>query len=206
MLAANRILQPTEPPPDPFDTREAQLLEERYFLRQWMLFIHGRAKERPGAPPGVESAPYLEHFELKRRAIAHALQCGVFEASALILGRLLDEVPRGAHQAPLANPPLVQHQSAKEKHGQVIVNRSGKTPTVTLEDGVAYSVSPGGAAVVNILINNAPRLITYRQMTELDPVLEHQDPSKIGRDIINRLPEPIRVRIERKVGKGCTWI
>jgi hypothetical protein len=108
MLAENGILQPTAPPPDPSDTREAQPHEKFYSLRQWMLFIHRHAKERPGAPPGVESAPYLdlEHFKLKKGAIAHRLECGVFEASALILGRLLEEVTRGTHQAPTAGPPV----------------------------------------------------------------------------------------------------
>src|SRR5262249_19649259 len=34
------------------------------------------------------------------------------------------------------------------------VNRNEKNPTVTLEDGVTYAVSPEGAAVVDILIRN----------------------------------------------------
>jgi hypothetical protein len=106
MLAANGILQPSEPPLAPSDTREAQPHEKFYDLRQWMLFIHRHAKDRPGAPPGVESAPYLdlEHFKLRKGGIAHTLGCSVFEASALILGRLLDEVTRGACQAPTAGP------------------------------------------------------------------------------------------------------
>jgi hypothetical protein len=104
MLAANGILQPTEPPPDPFDTREAQPHEKFYSLRQWMLFVHRHAKDRPGAPPGVEVAPYLEHFRLTKGGIAYRLECGVFEASAVILGRILAEVSRGARQAATPSP------------------------------------------------------------------------------------------------------
>jgi hypothetical protein len=92
------------------------------------------------------------------------------------------------------------------KERRVKVNRAGKQPTVTLEDGITYEVSPEGAAVVDILTRKAPETITYRQMRNLDSILQHQRAEKIGRDIIDRLPEPIRRRIKRAPGKGCTWI
>jgi hypothetical protein len=75
-----------------------------------------------------------------------------------------------------------------------------------LEDGVTYSVTPEGAAVVDILIRNAPAPTTYQQIKQSDRIFEHQSAAKIGRDIIDKLPEPIRRRIKRAPGKGCTWI
>jgi hypothetical protein len=94
----------------------------------------------------------------------------------------------------------------RRENRKVKVNRDGKVPTVTLEDGVTYAVSPEGAAVVEILIRNSPKLVTYREMTESSPIFEHQDPQKVGRDIIDKLAEAIRDRIKREPGKGCTWL
>jgi hypothetical protein len=69
-----------------------------------MLFIHQHATAQPGAPPGVESAPYLEDFKLKKGAIAHTLGSAVFEASGLIVSRLLVEGTGPARPAPAAGP------------------------------------------------------------------------------------------------------
>jgi hypothetical protein len=91
-LAAHRILRPTEPPPDtPDPAMNLPVLQMRsYGLRQWMLFIHRLAKDRPREPPGAESGPYPGHTELARRATVHTLGYGVFKSSDLILSRLLE--------------------------------------------------------------------------------------------------------------------
>jgi hypothetical protein len=58
-LAGFGILQATEPPPDISDLATGSPIGEisTYGLRQWMLFVHRLAKDQPGAPPWVESAP-----------------------------------------------------------------------------------------------------------------------------------------------------
>jgi hypothetical protein len=126
------------------------------------------------------------------REESHRRHWGVAEEEAWAFARHYEKEKELA-QALLTGPP----PAAK-------VNQDKDDPTVTLEDGVARSVSPEGAAVVDILIRNAPRLITYRQMTQ-DPILRDQNPTKIGRDIIDKLPKPVRARIQRDPGKGCIW-
>jgi hypothetical protein len=151
---------------------------------------------------------------------AYQLVCGALDEAAdptapnePMMSALEEIADRLSHwQAPAGSAPPPQGDvqapvvPGDEKKGPVLVNRNGNQPTVTLEDGVCYVVTPEGAAVVDILIRNAPRTITYSEMTQLDSVLEHQCAGKIGRDVIDKLPEPIRSRIKREPGKGCTWL
>jgi hypothetical protein len=137
---------------------------------------------------GVENAKYRHIWEPERRIYPGELAC--LES---YLALVTEAVGPGARE---------RGKGDEEEFPKV--NRGGEQPSVTLEDGVTYAVSLEGAAVVDILIRNSPRLITYRQMTTLDSILEHQNAEKIGRDIIDRLPEPIRVRIRREPGKGCS--
>jgi hypothetical protein len=126
MLDIDGLLQPTEPEPATTGPRadwsDAKVPE--YSLRQWMRFIHRHAQDRPGAPPGVESARmafsqwhakappgtppdvafFPEYFESKREVIAHTLLSGVFEASARILSRLLTEGTGQAGPDPPTGP------------------------------------------------------------------------------------------------------
>jgi hypothetical protein len=78
-------------------------------------------------------------------------------------------------------------------------------PTVILE-GVTYSVTTEQAEVVAMIYERRPAPVTYKTMVKDSPLLKDQDPAKIGRDILDKLPDPIQSRIERKPGKGCTWI
>jgi hypothetical protein len=99
-------------------------------------------------------------------------------------------------------PPRVPKAPSK-----VVVNwaGNGQESSVTIDDKT-FMVSLEGAVVVDILTRRAPAPVTFLQMTKIAPTLQHQDPSKIGRDIINKLPNEIRARIQRKRGSGCTWI
>jgi hypothetical protein len=81
----------------------------------------------------------------------------------------------------------------------------GPSPRVILE-GEPYSVDLRQAEAVGFIFRHRPAPVTYKTIVEQCPSLEHQDSSKVGRDILDKLPEPIRKRIVRKPGKGCTWI
>ena len=101
-LAANGLLERTEPPPDPSDPQDVWAFESMrmYYTREWTLFLHRMAKGRPGGLPRIASTPYLEHFRLKEGGKAHALTPGVFGASALVLGQVINEGARDARGIP----------------------------------------------------------------------------------------------------------
>jgi hypothetical protein len=174
MLAIDGILQPTEPPPDTSGPRVNWSDGEMtfYSLRQWMLFIHRHAHDRPGAPPGVESARKLvihrhakappctppempffpEYFESQSEVIAHTLLSGVFEASALILSRLLVEATGQARPArPDGEPAAGPDASGSEAPGSRAGREARKVPRGELDE----------RAVAKLIQNPT---LTYRQL------------------------------------------
>jgi hypothetical protein len=89
----------------------------------------------------------------------------------------------------------------------VSINWAGNGPkSAVIVDGKTFMVSLEGAVVVDILTRKAPATITYLQMTQISHTLRDHTPSKIGREIISKLPDEIRAHINTKPGSGCTWI
>jgi hypothetical protein len=86
---------------------------------------------------------------------------------------------------------------------KLIIHR--KPPAITLDD-TRYSVTEEQAEVVELLYNKWPARVTYKQMTETCPSLALQNHQKIGRDILDHLPEQIKARIDRTGGKGNMWL
>jgi hypothetical protein len=59
---------------------------------------------------------------------------------------------------------------------------------------------------VELIYNRCPAAVTFKEMTQSCRSLALQAPTKVGRDVLDKLPEPINRRIKRRGGKGCIWI
>jgi hypothetical protein len=129
---------------------------------------------------------------------------GMEEGLALIR-KGLEEEPENPASSTTAEPSEEEQRSPREHAIDQVSVTFGPSPTVTLE-GICYSVSAEQAEAVEFIFRHRPAPVTYKSIVEQCPALEHQDSLKIGRDILDKLPEPIRKKIDRKPGKGCTWI
>jgi len=100
ILAGQGLFEPTEVSPDPSEHMWPYLMNW-FHVRQWMIFVHRRARERVGVWPRSESSCFLGDFRLEHGATASKLVPGVFEASSLTIERILVESVR-LHAQPAA--------------------------------------------------------------------------------------------------------
>jgi hypothetical protein len=82
---------------------------------------------------------------------------------------------------------------------RLTINRDGDNSTICL-DGVTYAVSLQQAAYVENLASKPGLWVASREMQADDPALSMV--SKMGRDVRDKLPEPIRRLIRSETGKG----
>jgi hypothetical protein len=91
-LAGLRLLELTERRPDPSELSWSELMEN-FYVRQWMLFVHRHAKDHPDDQLSSAELSRLEGFRLRHGGKARRLLPGAFEASALVLRRIIDAIP-----------------------------------------------------------------------------------------------------------------
>lgn len=180
----------------------APLAEERRVCQELFQPVRGQGSQAtPASPYGVDwfnhprciNDTWPDCLGGWRYALPPAMQEAILEGEE-IFGRLMTRLSLRADALGAG-----RSDQLEVKPG------SGGRATVTL-NGIRYDVTAEQAAVMKAVFSHRPAQITNKQIVGSDPLLEHQNPSKVRRDIINKMPDELKAKIKSQAGKGSVWL